>query len=176
MSITVPIGTRLYLTKRKDPSYALYIKPDRVVPNEELFVAYDVKIGTITAIPKGTRVIGNWITESTPVLAAQFQAHTIFLTNKGLEFHADSVPIQTITIVDPAEVGDATLIIKEADYISPARVLRRIVTVRCRTFALLDDISPADIPNGTYLNINTTEIPATVIANFIINFNCILPL
>ncbi len=172
MSITVPAGTRVYLTKNEDPTFALYIKPDITFANDNLFVAHDVKIGTITAIPKGTRVSGDWITESTPVLAAQLQTHTIFFTRKGIEFKADSDPIQTVTVLNPEEVGDANVVVKQADYRSVANITRRIVTVRCQTFPLPDDISPADIPIGTYLNINTQEIPVTLIADLIINFNC----
>ena len=172
MSITVPIGTRVYLTKNKDPSNALFIKPDRTFPNDNLYVAYDVKIGSITAIPKGTRVMGDWITESTPVLAAQLQTSTIYLTRTGLNFRADSDPIETITVVNPQEVGGANVIIKDAEYRAPSGIIRRIVTVRCKTFPLLDDITPADIPNGIYLDINTREIPVTLVSNLIINFNC----
>jgi hypothetical protein len=168
MSITVPAGTRIYLTKLQGPNYSLFIRPDTSLFNDNLYVAYDVKIGTVTAIRKGTRVSGNWITESTPIVSAQFQSNKIYFNGTGQDFFADSDPVQTVTVVNPAEVDNANAFFKDADYRSTANITRRIVTVRCRTYPLPDDLNDFDIALGTYLNINLREIPATVISNLVI--------
>lgn len=168
MSITIPAGTRIYLTKNEDPTYALYIKPDTTLFNDNLYIAHDIKIGTVTAVRKGTRVSGNWITESVPVIAAQLQIDRIYFNPVGQDFFADSDPIQTITIINPNEIGNANAVFKHGDYRSTANIVRRIVTVRCKTYPLPDDLSDFDIALGTYLNISTREIPATVISDLII--------
>jgi hypothetical protein len=171
MSITVPAGTRMYLMKNTDPSYALYIKPDTTLLNDNLYVAHDVKIGQITAIYKGTRVVGNWVTESIPVVAAQLQTTKIYLDRAGQDFFADSCPIQTVTILNPAEVDGVNTVFKNADYKSPSGITRRIVTVRNRTFSLPDDIDECNIAAGTYINISTREIPITVIRDLVISLS-----
>jgi len=168
MSITVPAGTRIYLTKNEDPTFALYIKPDTTLLNDDMLVAYDVKIGPVTAIYKGTRVRGNWVTESIPIVAAQFQSKTIYLDRHGQEFFADSAPIQTVTVLNPAEVGGVNTVVKNADYKSPSGITRRIVTVRGKTYALPDDLNDFPIGIGTYLSINTREIPVTVLTDLVI--------
>jgi hypothetical protein len=168
MSITIPAGTRIYLTKRRNPTYSLFIRPDTTFFNDNLFVAYDVKIGTTTAIRKGTRVSGHWITESVPVVAAQLQVNKIYFHGTGQDFFADSDPIQTVTVVNPAEVGNANAFFKDADYRSVANITRRIVTVRCRTYPLPDDLNDFDMALGTYLNINLREIPVTVVSDLVI--------
>jgi hypothetical protein len=168
MSITVPSGTRIFLTKRRNPTYSLFIRPDTTLFNDNLYVAYDVKIGTTTAIRKGTRVTGNWITESTPVVAAQLQVNKIHFNSTPQDFFADSDPVQTVTVVNPAEVGNANAFLKDADSRSSANITRRIVTVRCRTYPLPDDLNDFDIALGTYLNINLREVPVTVVSDLVI--------
>jgi len=170
MSITIPAGTRIFLTKNEDPTYALFIKPDTTLFNDNLYLAHDIKIGTVTAIPRGIRVSGNWITESVPLIAAQFQSNKIYFNPTGQDFFADSDPIQTVTIVNPSEIGNANIVIKNADYRSTTGIVRRIVTVRSKTYPLPDDLNDFDIALGTYLNISTKEIPATIVSDLVINF------
>jgi len=169
MSITVPTGTRIYLTKKTcDPTFAIWIKPDNTLLNDDLFVAYDVKIGPVTALFKGTRVRGNWVTESLPVVAAQFQAKRIYLDATGQDFFADSTPIQKVTLVNPIEVAGATVVFKDGEFRSPSNIPRRIVTVRNKTYALADNLSNIDVAAGTYLDISTQEIPVTLTSDLLI--------
>lgn len=169
MSITIPTGTRIYLTKEKCGPRALFIKPDTTLINDDLVLAHDVKVGTVTALYKGTRVRGNWVTESLPVIAAQLQTTKIFLNIYGQDFFADSAPIQTVTVINPAEVDGVNTVIENAEYKSPSNIIRRIVTVKGKTFALQDDLNDFDVTTGTYLNINTREIPVTLRSDLVIS-------
>lgn len=169
MSITVPTGTRIYLSKNTcNQSYAIWIKPDNTLLNDDLFVSYDVKVGAVTAIRKGTRVRGNWVTESLPIVAAQFQAQKIYPDVNGLDFFADSTPIQKVTLVNPVEVGGATVVFKEGEFRSPSNVPKRIVQVRNKTIILEDNLSNVDIAAATYLDIRTQEIPVTLTSPLIV--------
>lgn len=169
MSITIPAGTRIYLTKNKGPNYSLYIKPGTILREDNMYIAHDVKVGPITAIYKGTRVSGDWVTETTPSLVAQFQINKIYFNSIGQDFFADSDPISTTTIINPIEIDNATTVFKYADYHSVANITRRIVTVRCKTYSLLDSVNNNCTVLETYLNINTNELPATVISDVVIN-------
>lgn len=169
MSITIPTGTRIYLTKNTcSADYTIWIKPDNTLLNDDLFLAYDVKIGSVTALFKGTRVRGNWVTESQPVVAAQFQSQKIYLDATGQDFFADSTPIQKVTLVNPAEVGGATVVFKDGVFRSPSNIPRRIVTVRNKTYVLDDNLRDVNIASATYLDIATKEIPVVLTAPLIV--------
>lgn len=84
----IPSGTRIFLTRKPDRPFC--IRPDTILHDDALFVTYDVLIDNVVAIPRGTRVLGDWITESIPEIAAQFQIHTIFLTKAGQKIQGDS--------------------------------------------------------------------------------------
>lgn len=170
MSITIPRGTRIYLTKNKGPEHAVYIKPGTTLNKDNMYIAHDIKIGPVIVIRKGTRVSGDWITELNPSIVGQLQINKIYFNSRGQDFFADSDPIRTTTIINPAEIDNANNIIKNADYRSISNIPRRIVTVKCKTYALLDSVGNYCTPLETYLNINTNEIPATVISDLIINF------
>ena len=88
MVIKLSAGTRIYLTKKKH--HTLYIQPDKTLVNDNLYVAYDVRVNGETVIPKGTRVVGDWVTESIPSIAAQLQIKKIYLQGSGQDINADS--------------------------------------------------------------------------------------
>ena len=153
-------GTRIYLTKPKQ--HPLYIQPDKVIENDNLYVAYDVRQDGQTVIPRGTRVVGNWITESKPILAAQLQLSQIYLQNLGQGIYADSNVIRTTTDYNKNEVGNACYLSKIAEYQSPANIKRSIVNANCKIKILSDKN-----PNSVYLKIDTREIPVTLTADFV---------
>jgi hypothetical protein len=78
---TIPAGTHIYLTRK--PNHLFYIKPDKSLLNDSLYVLYDVRVDGVTLIPRGTRVCGDWVTESFPNVAAQFQMNRIYLVGNG---------------------------------------------------------------------------------------------
>ncbi len=162
----IPTGTRIYLTKKKQ--FPLYLQPDKTLVNDNLYVAYDVRINGQTVIPKGTRVTGDWVAESTPTLGAQFQANCIYLDRNGQQFFADSDVVETTTEYNSDEIKNAGYLYKQNQYLSTSNIYRRIVNVNCRTSTLLDDNH-----NSVYLEVFTKEIPVTVTCDFI-PFNSIV--
>lgn len=157
----IPAGTRIYLTK-KNP-YMLYIKPDKILINDNLYVAYDVRIDGRIVIPKGTRVIGDWVTESNPNIAAQLQLTRIFLHGgAGQQIKADSDVINSIADYNNVEVKDAGYLYKQNQYLASSNITRRIANIRCRVKTLLDNNR-----NSIYLEIYTKEIPVIVLSDFV---------
>lgn len=152
-------GTRIYLTKKN--AFPLYIQPNKTLTNDNLYVAYDVRIDGDIVIPKGTRVIGNWVTESNPDYAAQLQVTTIYLGKTGLPFQADSDVIQDITEYNNNEVGNVGYLYKQNQYRAESNITRRIVDINCRAKTLFDDNC-----DTVYIEIFTKEIPVTLISDF----------
>lgn len=153
-------GTRIYL-KKKIP-HALYIQPDQVLKNDNLYVAYDVRSNGTTIIPKGTRVIGNWITESKPTIAAQLQITRIYLCGSGQQISADSDVIEATSDYNKKEVNNACHLYKQNQYLATSNITRRIVNSQCKISTLLDN----DL-DTLYLEISTNEIPVTLTSDFI---------
>lgn len=183
----IPAGIRIYLTKKKgccngtnswtsvgsgnasgkmkakcNERQALYIQPDNTLINDNLYVAYDVRVNGETIIPKGTRVIGNWVTESNPSIAAQLQLTKIYLYNEGQEIHADSDVIETISDFNSYEVNNARHITKLNHYQATSNISRRIVNYQCHVKTLLDHNL-----NSAYVEILTKEIPVILTADFV---------
>lgn len=156
----IPAGTRIYLTKKKQ--FPLYLQPDKTLANDNLYVAYDVRIDGQTVIPKGTRVTGSWIAESSPSIAAQLQVNQIYLDRNGQPFYADSDVIEATTEYNNKEVNNAGFLYKQNQYIASSNITRRIVNVQCKVKTLLDDNR-----NSIYLEIFTKEIPVTITMDFI---------
>lgn len=156
----IPAGTRIYLTKRQ--SHTLYIQPDKILTNDNLYVAYDVRIGGVTIIPKGTRVVGDWITESIPAIAAQLQLTRIFLQGSGQEISADSDVIEAVADYNINEVNNANFLYKINQYKSTSNIVRRIANVHCQIKTL-----PDNNRNLLYLEIFTGEIPVVLTQDFI---------
>ncbi|AKI80323.1 hypothetical protein QJ850_gp376 [Acanthamoeba polyphaga mimivirus] len=147
----IPAGTRLYLTKKKYNKF--YIQPDKTLVNDNLFVAYDVKIGGVIAIPQGTRVLGNWVAESSPSIAVQLQLTKIFLYGSGQNISADSDLVETLVDYNSDEIDCAPYLYKIHHFKSPAGIYRRIVNTKCRSKILTDNNR-----NSIYLEVNTKEI------------------
>lgn len=160
-NIKLPIGTKIYLTKKN--AGTLYIKPDMTLLNDNLYVAYDVKINGIIVIPKDTRVVGDWITESAPSFAAQLQLTRIFLEGSGQVINADSSVFDLINEFNGKEINNAGFLYQTAKHKFKTGVNRRIVKFQCRTKTLSDNNL-----NSKYIEINTLEIPVTITVDFII--------
>jgi hypothetical protein len=160
MSTKIPAGTRMYLTKKYKPVFN--IQPDTTFINDSLYVLYDVRVNGQTIIPRGTRVLGDWVTESTPTIAAQFQAKKIFLCCPEQSINADSDVLEATTLYNGFEVQNALNLYRTLEYRSTANIIRRIVNVQCKMKILLDDRL-----NSIYLEIPTDEIPVTFTTDFL---------
>ena len=156
----IPAGTRIYLTKKNNP--VLYIQPDKTLVNDNLYVAYDVKIEGQVVIPKGTRVIGDWVTESSPSIAAQLQVTRIYLHKSGQQICADSDVIEATSGYSCEEVNNASYLHKIKQYRSTSNITRRVAKIQCKIKTLYDDKC-----DTIYLEIYTKEIPVTVTNDFV---------
>lgn len=156
----IPVGTKIYL--KKNNSQTLYILPGKTIVNDSLYVAYDVKMNDQVVIPKGTRVIGNWVTESVPSIAAQLQVKKIYLQSDGQKFKADSDVITTVTTYNSKEIDNSCYLYKIKNHKSTTNLNRRIVKFGFDSKPLLDNNH-----DRIYLKICTTEIPVTLTKDFI---------
>jgi hypothetical protein len=156
----IPAGTRIYLMKKK--KLPLNIQPDKTLANDSLYIAYDVRVDGQTVIPKGTRVVGDWVTESTPTIAAQLQVKTIYLRGSGQPFYADSDVIEATTMYNNREIQNTPYLYKQWQGIATSNLTRRIVDYPCKVKTLLDDNL-----NSIYLDISTKEIPVTLTVDFL---------
>jgi len=156
----IPAGTRIYVTKKKQ--YTLYIQPDKTLTNDSLYVAYDVRIDGCTIIPKGTRVTGDWVTESCPTIGAQLQIKHVYLQGSGQQFLADSDVIEAMTDFNHDEIGGASFLYKQKQYQSISNITRRIAKMGCCIKTLFDNNR-----DTIYLEIITKEIPITVTTDFV---------
>ena len=154
-SFSLPIGTRIYLTKK--PPYELYLKPDVNILNDSLYLLYDVRISGTTVIPKGTRITGDWITETNPSIAAQLQLNKIYLHGSGQSISGYSAMYETITEYNVNEVNNSNYLYGISSYTSTANIPRRIVKIPCDTRILADNNL-----NSVYIDIFTKEIPVTL--------------
>lgn len=161
MPFKIPSGTKIYLTK-KNP-IKLYIQPDTTILNDCLYFAYDLRINGITIIPKGTCVIGDWVTESNPTIAAQLQLNTIFINGLEQPISADSNVYENLSAFNVDEINNALYLYKIMDFHSPANIIRRIVKT-CQIQILYDNNL-----NKYYIEIPTIEIPLTITSDTIIN-------
>lgn len=156
----IPAGTRIYLTKFD--KQVLYIKPDCNIIGDNMYVAYDVRINGQTIIPKGTRVVGDWITETTPCYAAQFQVLEIYISAKAQPFDADSEVFEKVVAYNSNEVNSSAFFYKKPDYKSQANVNRRVAQINSKSKILSNNKL-----DTLYIEINTKEIPATIMQDFI---------
>jgi len=156
----IPAGTRIYLTKPYN--HTLYIQPDKTLVNDNLYVAYDVRVDGQTVIPKGTRVQGDWVTESNPTIAAQLQLTRIYLQGAGQQITADSDVIEAVSEYNNNEINNASYLYKTLQYRATSNITRRIVNFYCKVKTLLDDHR-----DTLYLEIYTKEIPVTLTSEFI---------
>ena len=161
MITKIPAGTRLYLTKKNN--HILCIQPDMTLFDDIMYVAYDIKIDGKVAIPKGTRVVGDWVTESCPTHVAQLQLHKIYLKGSGQDFSADSDVLEDVSNYNSSELCGAEYMYKQLHYKSIANIMRRIIKSKFKTKTLADNNR-----DTSYLEINTKEIPASFTSDFII--------
>jgi hypothetical protein len=160
--LKISAGTRIYLTKKKP--YDFYMLPDRILENDILHVAYDVRVNGSTVIPKGTRVSGNWVTESNPTIAAQLQITRIYLHNiEGEPLYADSSVIEMVTRYNTYEIGDTSHLYTIKKYRSTSNIDRRIASFNNRVRALRDSGNKL---NSLFVEISTKEIPVTLTVDF----------
>lgn len=157
--IKLPAGTRFYLTKKRSPT--ICIQPDKSILNDNLYVAYDVKIGDNVIIPRGTRVIGDWITESSPSISAQLQLSRIYLQGSGQSISADSDVIESVNQYNHDEVDSNQYLFRTNLYKANSGITRRIVKYGYNIGALTDNNR-----DTIYIEINTIEIPMTLIEDF----------
>ena len=153
-------GTRIYLKKKKP--FPLYIQPDKTLVNDTLYVAYDVRENGITVIPKGSRVIGDWVTESRPTIAAQFQLTRVYINGCGQDIKGDSEVIEATSDYNDREVCNVGHLYKQLEYRGSSNIKRRIADIGCRVKTLLDNHL-----NTIYLEIFTKEIPITLTQDFV---------
>ena len=142
----------------------MYIQPNRVLINDSLYVAYDVKVYGDVVIPRGTRVLGNWVTESKPSIAAQLQLTKIFLDAQGEPISADSDVFECLDDYNNDEVENANYLYQQNKYLSTANIVRRIVKFNCKVKTLSDNDR-----DTLYIEILTKEIPVTLTRDFMSN-------
>lgn len=165
--MNIPAGTRIYL--KKNSYEKLYIRPDRTVEDNSLYVAYDVRIDGETVIPRGTRVSGEWISQSSQCcktgyidLVAQLQTTRIYLSGSGQTFLADSDVYNTTDEFNSQEIQNSNHLYGRRPRVSSSNIMRRSVSFNSRVRTLSDN--DLDTP---YLEINTSEIPVTLQVDFI---------
>lgn len=169
MSRTILAGTRIYLTRTHpniqytDLGDLLALRIDKNFLKDILYVLYDVKVGTLVVIPKGTAVMGDWITESSPHVAAQLQITDIFLDRLRFPVDADSEIYHHKGLYGACDVRNVNHVQGLLTYRSTANILRRIAKVRCRTQILEDDFLDDQL---LYINVPTNEIPVTLLDDF----------
>ncbi|UFX99803.1 hypothetical protein QKC54_gp0684 [Megavirus baoshan] len=152
----IPAGTRIYLTKDKTNNF--YIQTGTTLLNDNLYVAYDVKIDGKIVIPKSTRVTGNWITQTVPEPAAQLQLDKIYLSGSGQNISADS---DIITSVRHFKNARNSFMYKHK-YRPSVSAYNNITHTIYK-----DSTSPEYINGSTYLEVNSKEISVILTQDFI---------
>lgn len=165
MSFTIPRDTQIYVTK-KTPGFALSVRLDTTLVDDTLYTLYDVKLGTQVIIPRGTRVMGNWVTESLPIPSIQLQLTKICFEGTWIPIIADSDVFETVTIYNRDEVHNPRSIRQLLTYKSTANIYRRVVNIRCHITTLPDENVPQfDV---LYMNVQTDEIPVSLLEDFVV--------
>ena len=154
----IPAGTRFFLTKRLKSNLA--IQPGKTIINDSLYVAYDIRVDGFTIIPKGTRIIGNWVTDKCP-MAAQLQVTKVYLYGSGQELYADSDVYETCTEFNRREIDNSPYVLELNQYKSQSNLVRRVAKFQHRTKMLTDERL-----NSAYISINTKEIAMTLTQDF----------
>jgi hypothetical protein len=155
----ISADTRLYLTRR--PAVKMYIRPDKNIPDNNLYLLYDLRVNGVLVIPNGTRFSGTWITENDPEIAAQLQLDTIYLTAEGQDFIGDSDIFNTITAYTSTEIGDADVIFQKMQKKTASNLVRRHVNYDNKNIILTDNNCDA-----IFIEIPSAEIPITVTQDF----------
>lgn len=115
-----------YLTRNFKNKIAL-------LPNQrmydELKIAYDVKIGSRTVIPKNTIVTGFWISDN----GLRFATETVYLWGNGQPISAESKSVNDTTFFNDNEILHTTSLV-----LLPPNKNRRIVKVDNSIISLRD--------------------------------------
>lgn len=159
----IPIGTKIYLTR--EPPYELFIRPDTSLINDTLYVAYDVRLNGVTIIPRGTRVLGDWITETNPSIIAQLQLTRICMNGTSYFISADSPVFDALSQYNATEVNNTNYLTQIMSYNSVANIQRRIVKFPCQVKVLLDENL-----NTQYIEIYAKEIEVNITKDLIMTF------
>src|SRR5579872_2498836 len=156
MTIVVPAGTKIYLSR--EPPHEIFLKPDTTLVNDMLYVLYDIRLSDGTPIiPRGTRVTGDWVTESTPTISAQLQLTKLCLNGNSYTVSADSDVFESLTQYNNTEVNNSNVVQQVLFYQSTANVMRRIVKFPCMIRVLLDERL-----NTEYIQIFAKEVSVTL--------------
>lgn len=159
MPVIVPVGTRIYLTKRTNFNFVMPL--DTAIIDDVFFVAYDIKINGIVIIPRGTRVWGDWVSEIDGDVNVQLQLSKIYLGGIPRAICADSEVISAAIAVPPIEPVSpsiAALLNKQA-----VTNLYRVPVGYCQCVVTYDPIAAV-----LWLNVRFRELPVTIIVDFII--------
>lgn len=162
MSIVVPAQTKIYLTR--EPPHEIFLKPDTTLANDSLYVLYDIRLPDGTPIiPRGTRAIGDWVTESSPTISAQLQLTKICLNGESITISADSDVFESLIEYNNTEVNNSNVVQQVLFYQSTANIERRIVKFPCQIRVLLDERL-----NTEYIQIFAKEVSVTLLADLVI--------
>lgn len=159
----IPAGTRIYLT-RVVP-HKMYIRPNKTLVDDVLYVAYDVRLGGQTLIPRGTKVVGDWVTESDPEIAAQLQLTKILLNPQGpyvpISAASDIIPYSRAFNLNELEGADYFFLLNDKKIINSTNSL--IAQISYKKVSLLNSK-----PNTIYLEIDTRELEVILTDDFAI--------
>lgn len=159
MTTIIPSGKRIYLTKKNQHSLHLY--PGKILLDDVLEVAYDVRIDGHVVIPRGTKVLGDWISETYPNQAAQLQVKKIFLDRFGSDFTADSDIIENLATLNTNRLRNKFFVKTNRYYRTPSNIKRYFVNDGTQKRIINNERSQTP-----YLQIYTTEIPVTLLSDF----------
>lgn len=160
-SLTIaPIGTELYL--KRDLSYTLYLKPDVTLKAQPFIVKYDCRINGITVVPRGTQVVGEWISLSVPSTKAYLKLTLICDSGSYRPISAVSGEYTNVALFNSIEVNNVSHLYNIMTEKSSANKIRRIVEISCQTKILVD--RNVDSP---YIEIPTNEIVVTLDADLV---------
>lgn len=154
---SVQAGSQIYV--RRNNAEALYIQPGKEIIDDNLYVLYDVKVNGIIIIPRGTRIVGDWITTKNGII---FSAKKIFIEGIYQDLEAESYIYDNVVNFDSAEVRNAPYLELQKIYKSLANISRRFVVSRCKNKILFDNF--AQTP---YIEIPNKEISIIILEDFI---------
>lgn len=157
----IPSGTKIYI--KKSNSYPFFIKPDTIIQGEGYTVKYDVRINGVTVIYKGTTVIGNWTSLSSPEPLAILNVSSICILGKNYPIEATSNEYTSTSNFNGNEVMNAPYFYQIVGEKSTSNIYRRVVEIGCKKIILADNNL-----DTTYIEISTNEIILTLVTDVIL--------
>lgn len=163
ISYMLPKGTSIFLTKHN--SELFYIRPNSDLNCDIWFVAYDVKCGTKPVITKGTPVMCNLISESSPTPAVQLSLDKIKIINWEI-ISGESDVYENITRFNNTEISDI-------DYFYYIRTLKK-GTKGTRIYRINEEvvILRNNNPNTYFLEMPTRDVLVTLTQDFCFYLPC----